>query len=141
MISEPGTESVARVPSDLDLSADTVVRLAPGLRARINATGHVLVDSPVGTIVDIGPRGFAILSMFSVPRRLDDAIDHVEREMRATDFAPTMNVINMLLEEHALLTATGTAHTSGWADPIEHARMLHDSRRTHDYIAALEAAV
>jgi len=142
MTAGTSTESAVHTePYDIDLSADTMLRLAPGLRVRVNATGHVLVDSPVGTIVDIGPRGFAILSVFSVPRRLDGAIDHVTREMQATDVAPTMNVINMLLEEHALLTATGTSPTSGWADPIEHARMLHDNRRTHDYIAALEAAV
>jgi len=29
-----------------------------------------MVDSPVGTIIDIGPRGFAILAMFSHPIRL-----------------------------------------------------------------------
>jgi precorrin-6B methylase 2 len=31
--------------------------------------------------------------------------------------------------------------TSGWADPVEHARMLHDDRRTRDYLAALTEAV
>ena len=143
MIAEPTTDSAVREEhSDVELSAETVLRLAPGLRARVNAAGHVLVDSPVGTIVDIGPRGFSILSVFSTPRRLDEAIDCIERELHATDFAPTINVINMLLEEQALLpTDASTTRTSGWADPIEHARMLHDHRRTNDYIAAIEAAV
>src|SRR5439155_20231788 len=31
--------------------------------------------------------------------------------------------------------------SSGWADPVEHARMLHDDRRTGDYLAALGQAV
>ena len=31
--------------------------------------------------------------------------------------------------------------SSGWADPVEHARMLHDDRRTSDYVAALSQAV
>ena len=43
----------------VDLSPDTVLRLTPGLRTRWIAAGHVLVDSPVGTIIDIGPGGFA----------------------------------------------------------------------------------
>ena len=53
-----------------------------------------------------------------------------------------MGVINMLIEEGALLTAEeGSSQVSGWADPVEHARMLHDERRTGDYLAALAAAV
>ena len=31
--------------------------------------------------------------------------------------------------------------TTGWADPVEHARMLDDTRRTTDYLAALAEAV
>ena len=50
---------------DVDLSPDTVLQLAPGIRTRWDAAGHVVVDTPVGTIVDIGPRGFAILARFS----------------------------------------------------------------------------
>ena len=108
----------------------------------MDAAGHVLVDSPVGTIIDIGPRGFAILSLFSQPLALGDAIDRLEREPAPTDFAPTMSVINMLIEESALIRPdAGRARTSGWADPVEHARMLHDDRRTGDYLAALAAAV
>ena len=102
-----------------------------------------MVDSPVGTIVDIGPRGFAILAMFSQPIRLGDAIARLEREHgHSTDFAPTLNVLNMLIEESALITPDADrAPTSGWADPVEHARMLHDERRTGDYLTALAAAV
>jgi len=48
----------------------------------------------------------------------------------------------MLIEEGALVPlGARRAITSGWADPIEHARMLHDDRRTSDSIAALTAAV
>ncbi len=129
--------------SDIELSPHTVLQLAPGLRTRWVATGHVVVDSPVGTIVDIGPRGFGILSLFSQPTRLGDAIDRLEREHgHTTDLAPTLNVLNMLIEESALVTPdAGRAPTSGWADPMEHARMLNDERRTGDYLAALAAAV
>ena len=102
-----------------------------------------MVDSPVGTIVDIGPRGFAILAMFSQPIRLGAAIARLEREHgHSTDFAPTLSVLNMLIEESALVTPDADrAPTSGWADPVEHARMLHDERRTGDYLTALAAAV
>ena len=104
-----------------------------------DAIGHVLVDSPVGTVVDIGPRGFGILALFSEPRALGAAITALERASgAATDFAPTMSVINMLLEEGVLVeVGTDRPVTSGWADPVEHPRMLHDDRRTGDYIAAL----
>jgi len=128
---------------EIDLSPDTVLRLAPNFRTRLNAAGHVLVDSPAGTVVDIGPQGFAILSMFSQPLTLGDAVERLEAELGgSTEFAPTMNVVNMLIEENTLIAAeAGRAPTSGWADPIEHARMLHDDRRTGDFIAAVSAAV
>ena len=82
---------------DMELSPDTVLQLAPGIRTRWNAAGHVVVDSPVGTIIDIGPRGFGILSLFSQPTRLGDAIDRLEHEhQHSTDLAPTLSVLNML---------------------------------------------
>jgi len=127
----------------MELGPETLLQLAPGIRTRWDAAGHVVVDTPVGTIVDIGPRGFSILALFSQPIRLGDAIDLVETEQRhSTDLAPTLSVFNMLIEESALVTPDGErAPTSGWADPVEHARMLHDERRTGDYIQALTAAV
>ena len=58
--------------------------------------GHVLVDSPDGTVVDVGPRGFATLSLFSRPLALGDAIERLEGEERgSTDFAPMMGAINV----------------------------------------------
>jgi hypothetical protein len=39
------------------LSPDTVLRLAPDFRTRLDAAGHVFVDLPAGTVVDTGPRG------------------------------------------------------------------------------------
>ncbi len=127
----------------MELSPDSVLQLAPGLRTRRDHAGHVLVDSPVGTIIDIGPRGFGVLALFWQPIRLGEAIDRLEREhSHSTDFAPILSVLNMLIEESALVTADAErATTSGWADPVEHARMLHDERRTGDYLAALKAAV
>ena len=71
--------------SEMDLSPDTVLQLAPGIRTRWDAAGHVLVDSTVGTIVDIGPGGFGILSLFSRPLTLGDAIDRLEPEHRQLD--------------------------------------------------------
>ncbi len=128
---------------DVGLSPDAVLQLAPGIRTRLDAAGHVLVDSPVGTIVDIGPGGFAILALFSQPQRLGDAIARLEAEQGgSTDFAPTMSVVNMLIEESGLVRPdAGRAQISGWADPVEHARMLHDDRRTRDYLSALAAGV
>ncbi len=127
----------------MELSPDLVLQLAPGIRTRRDQAGHVIVDSPVGTVIDIGPRGFGVLALFSEPIRLGDAIGRLEQELaHSTDFAPILSVLNMLIEENALVSSDAErAPTSGWADPVEHARMLHDERRTNDYLAALRAAV
>ena len=48
----------------------------------------------------------------------------------------------MLIEEGALVPPDANRiPTRGRRDPVEHARMLHDDRRTSDYIAALRKAV
>ena len=129
--------------TDIELSRETLLQIAPGLRTRFDAAGHVLVDAPDGTVVDIGPRGYATLALFAQPVTLGDAIDRLEGgEAAATDVAPTMNVVNMLIEEGALVTpGAAPGRTSGWADPVEHGRMLDDDRRTHDYLEALAQAV
>ncbi len=134
-----GSESVP----DTDLSAETRLQLAPGVRTRLDAAGHVLVDAPDGTIIDLGPKGFATLSMFARPLSLGAAIERLENDTNgSTDFVPTMSVIDMLIEEGALVPLdVGPVATRGWADPVEHARMLHDDRRTSDYIAALREAI
>jgi hypothetical protein len=99
-----GPDGLGRLP-EIDLSPDTVLQLAPNFRTRLDAAGHVIVDSPVGTIVDIGPRGFAILAMFSRPLTLGDALERLETELGgSTDLAPTLSVINMLIEENTLIT-------------------------------------
>ena len=129
--------------SDPPLSPHTLLRLAPGVRTRFDAVGHVLVDAPDGAIVDLGPRGFAVLAMFARPLALREAISRLESgECTATDFLPMVSVINMLIDEGALVAADADrGPTRGWADPVEHARMLHDDRRTGDYLEALAAAV
>jgi precorrin-6B methylase 2 len=126
-----------------DLSPDTCLQLAPGIRTRLDAAGHVLVDAPDGTIIDIGPRGFQTLSMFARPLSLGDALERLEDSSNgSTDFVPTLSVINMLIEDGALVPPDADrTPTRGWADPVEHARMLHDDRRTNDYVAAVRAAV
>jgi len=127
---------------DADIAPDTLLRLAPGIRTRFGA-GHVLLDAPDGTVVDLGPRGYAILAMFSRPTAFGDAIKRLENEdPTSTDFAPTLNALNMLVEEGALVPPdAGRTPASGWADPVEHGRMLHDHRRTGDYLAAIAEAV
>jgi hypothetical protein len=126
---------------DAQLSPETLLQLAPGVRTRFDAAGHVLLDAPDGTVVDLGPRGYATLALFVQPLALGQAIERLEREAPATDFAPTMHVVNMLLEEGALVRHEAGTRASGWADPVEHARMLHDDRRTGDYLTALRAAI
>ena len=128
---------------DEPLSPETRLQFAPGIRTQVDAAGHVLLDSPDGTVIDVGPRGFATLALFSRPVTLGDVIERLEHEEAgSTDFVPTLSVINMLIEEGALVGFdAGRGPRSGWADPVEHARMLHDDRRTGDYVAALNEAV
>ena len=130
------------ISPDKQLSPETLLQLAPGVRTRFDAAGHVLLDAPDGTVVDLGPRGYATLSLFAQPLALGAAIERLESEAPFTDFAPTMHVVNMLIEEGALVQPNGGRRPAmGWADPVEHARMLHDARRTGDYMAAIIAAV
>ena len=127
-----------------NLSPDMLLHLAPDVRMRWDTTGHLLIDSPSGAVVDAGPRGLAIVSLFARPVSLETAIDRLSGpEYGSADFAPTMGVVNVLLEEGALVHADGRigSLTPGWADPVEHARMLNDERRTGDYLAAIVAAV
>ena len=111
---------------------------------RWDTTGHLLIDSPSGAVVDAGPADSPIVSLFARPVSLETAIDRLSGpEYGSADFAPTMGVVNVLLEEGALVHADGRigSLTPGWADPVEHARMLNDERRTGDYLAAVVAAV
>jgi precorrin-6B methylase 2 len=137
------TSGAWQTVSAIDLSPETVLQLASGIRTRLDAAGHVLVDAPDGTIIDVGPRGFATLSMFASPLSLGAAVQRLETDGNSsTDFLPVLGVINMLIEEGALVPPDADrVPTRGWADPVEHARMLHDDRRTRDYIAALGEAV
>src|SRR5262245_11924770 len=122
------------------LTRDTLLQVAPGLRTRFDALGHVLVESPDGTLIDVGPRGFAILALFSQPAALGNVIARLEADER--EFLPTISVVNALIEEGALIDPRrDEGPTTGWADPVEHARMLHDSRRTNAYLEAIAAAV
>jgi precorrin-6B methylase 2 len=142
-VHDPAQRGPSQTLQQPELSADTLLQLAPNVRTRFDAAGHVLVDAPDGTIVDIGPRGYSILALFSRPLALGDAIERLGGEERnSTDFVPALSVINMLLEEGALVRpGAGQDTRSGWADPVEHARMLHDDRRTVDYLTAVARAV
>lgn len=128
---------------DIDIPPETLLHLAPGVRGQVNAAGHVLVDSPVGTVIDAGPSGFAILLFFSEPATFGDAVDWLLDGTRSpTDFAPAITVIGAMIETGALMRADADGgQPSGWSDPVQHARMLDDVRRTGDYLAAIAAAV
>ena len=129
--------------SNTELSPDTVLGLAPNLRTRLTGAGHVLLDTSNGTVVDLGPHGFTILAQFAPPLPLGDALARLEAAWgRSTEFAPAVNVVTMLIEEEALVEPdTVRPPTGGWADPVEHARMLHDERRTQDFVDAVQDAV
>jgi len=128
---------------DAGLSPDTRLRLEPGLRTRFDAHRHLLVESPGGAVVDTGPSGFAILSHFTPQAALGDVVEQLEHESdHSGDVVTAMGVIKLLVDTGALVaTDEPSSRALGWADPIEQARMLHDRRRTSDYLAAIEAAV
>lgn len=122
---------------------DQLLTLVPGIRTRIDAGGHVLVELDIGQELDAGPNGYRILALIAArPAPLGDILAALRREFGDDDnFMPAMAVVNELLNSGALAAAGAAAVTSGWADPAEQARMLHDDRRTLDYLAAIRAAV
>jgi protein arginine N-methyltransferase 1 len=124
-----------------DLTADMLLQLAPAVRARVDRGHHVVVETPNGTIIDLGPRGFDLLALFAEPVTLGDAVQRVDRDLRPGFLMPTLGAIHMLIEEGALTPPGEAGGRRGWADPVEHARMLHDSRRTGDFIAAVAGTV
>ena len=127
---------------DAGLSPDTRLQLELGLRTRFGADRHLLVESPEGAIVDTGPWGFAILSHFSRPTVLGDVVEQLEGECdHSGELMSAMGVVKLLVDAGALIAMDEPSSPVGWADPIEQARMLHDRRRTGDYLAAIEAAV
>ena len=120
----------------MELSPDSVLQLAPAIRTRTRTMlGTVLVDSPLERlIIDIGPRGFGVLALFWQPIRLGEAYltGWSVSISQSTDLAPILSVLSMLIEESALVSpdAEQAPTDCGWADPVEHARMLQ--RRAQD---------
>ena len=128
---------------ETDLTPDTLLELAPETRTRYDERRHVLVDTPGGAVVDAGPHGFSVLSLFTRPARFGDVIDRLDG---TGDLPPdgvlALSLVIMLTETGALVPSDGGAVlTKGWADPVEHARMLNDHRRTSDYLEAIAGCV
>jgi hypothetical protein len=116
--------------------------LAPGLRTRVDAAGHVLVETPLGGIVDTGPDGLAILALFSRPRTAAEAMADLDSGLgRRPDLMPAKAAIVQLVTAGAIVEPGGESRLFGWTDPAEHARMLSDVRRTDAYLAAIRSAV
>ena len=126
--------------SGRSLSAKTELALVAGLRTRLDGSGHVLVDTPVGAVVDLGPDGFSILALLSQPHTLRETYAALAARPEM-DLKPAATAVMQLVETGAVVDAGSLGMRIGWADPVEHARMLRDTRRTGAYIAAIEAAV
>lgn len=129
-------------PND-DQSADDRLVLGPGLRTRTDAAGHVLIEIDLGREIDAGPLGYRILGLLSEPRTLDEIIAALRTSYGdGTNLMPAMAVLNGLLDSDGLVPFGSTVTSAtGWADPAEQGRMLHDNRRTTDYLAAIAVAV
>ena len=124
------------------LSPDTRLRLDPQVRTRFDAGGNLLVESGGGAVVDAGPAGLQILSRFSSPAALGEVVADLEQLFDDSgDLVAAMGVVKLLADAGALVSTREPGRVLGWADPVEHARMLHDRRRTGDFLAAVAAAV
>jgi precorrin-6B methylase 2 len=116
--------------------------LVPGLRTRVDAAGHVLVETPLGGIVDAGPMGHAILALFARPNTMSTATDQLKNGRASlVDLMPATATIVKLIEAGAIGPEGGLERRFGWSDAAEHARMIDDSRRTGAYLAAIRSAV
>jgi protein arginine N-methyltransferase 1 len=133
---------VLRIVDEL-LFPETVLALDSEVRTRFAGEGHLLVETPGGAVVDAGPAGFTILSSFAPPASLGEVLERLGAAMDDSgDLVAAMGVVKLLVEAGALVHPTqDEGRVLGWADPVEHARMLHDRRRTSDYLAAIAAAV
>jgi len=78
---------------------DTVLQLAPAY-ARASTPGVTSWSTPpTGTVVDLGPRGYRVLSLFTRPIPLDEAVDRLGREGgEPTELAPTLHALDVLVE-------------------------------------------
>ena len=103
----------------------------------MDASGHVLIDTPAGTIVDAGLDGFAILSMFAEPRTLGDSIDALRDR---PDQILVAGVVMGLIESGAPLDARTLGVGRGWADRWS-TGCSTTIRRTGMYLQAIRAAV
>jgi precorrin-6B methylase 2 len=116
--------------------------LEPGLRTRVDAAGHVLVETPLGGIVDAGPMGHAILALFARPNNMSAATGQLKNGRASlVDLIPATATIVKLIEAGAIGPDGGLERRFGWSDAAEHARMIDDSRRTGAYLAAVRSAV
>ena len=117
---------------DVKLSPDSVLQLTPGIRTRRDHAGSVKSTRQWEASIDMTEGlqdvGFVLRAN---PTAATPLTGWSRDQPHSTDFAPTLSVLNMLIEESALVSpGAERARTSGWADPVEHARMLHDERRT-----------
>jgi hypothetical protein len=88
--------------------------------------------------VDAGPQGFELLAMFVRPRKVSEVV----AELRArADSLSASTVVMELIESGVLIDAAEFDLRSGWADPVEHAIMLHDHRRTDTYLKAIRQEI
>ena len=85
------------------IDAEAILELAPETRARYDGCRHVLVDSPGGAVVDAGPPGFALLSLFSRPTTFAAAIERAEVTPGLDrDLVVALGVVFSLVETGAL---------------------------------------
>jgi precorrin-6B methylase 2 len=124
--------------TDPAVHAETEVGLVPGLRTRTDAEGRVWVDTPSGIPVDAGLDGFAILSLFEKRGSLGSALAQLRGR---PDSIAAAAVVMSLVETGAIVDAATLGARKGWADPVEHAWMLHDRRRTDAYLVAIRTIV
>jgi precorrin-6B methylase 2 len=102
----------------------------------------VRVVTPLGGVVDTGPDGLAILSLFARPRMVSEALAALEQlPVPRPDPAPAASAIESLIEAGAIVEEGESGDRWGWTDPAEHARMLDDARRTDAFVGAIRETV
>lgn len=133
---------ISRTVDEL-LFPDVRYRVDREVRTRFDPDGHLLVESGGGAVVDAGPAGLLILSRFSSPAAVGEVAAELEQVIEGSgELVAAMGVVKLLVDAGALVPSVpGAARALGWADPVEHARMLHDRRRTSDFVAAVAGAV
>ncbi|MEA2512669.1 MAG: hypothetical protein QOF33_2024 [Thermomicrobiales bacterium] len=128
------------------LPSDAILKRLPELALRLDSSNQVRIYVQ-DSWFECGPHALAVLSAFSAPRSVADALRELEvRTVGIQDWVDLMDTVvglygaGILQDEGAGPPADGTGRI-GFGAPAVHGRMLGDRTRTASFLAAVREVV